>query len=119
MTQRAFGKEFRKDFALESQYVPVNHGSFGVYPNAIKPLFREYQDKAEQHPDRWNRIQVKPVIQANLERLSKFVNCDASDISFVLNASNGVNTVLRSFPFKEGDKILCVSKKKYLGTFTT
>lgn len=108
-TPRPFGKAYRKDFALEEQYTPVNHGSFGVYPNVIKPLFREYQDKAEQHPDRWNRFTMKPLIQRNLERVAELVHCDPTDLAFVLNASNGVNTVLRSYPFKQGDKIICVS----------
>jgi selenocysteine lyase/cysteine desulfurase len=109
MTKTDFGKTFRKDFSLEPEYVPINHGSFGTYPNVIKPLMREFQDKSEQHPDRWNRIESRELIKFNLGRLSKFVHCDASDIAFVQNASNGVNTVLRSFPFKQGDKILHVS----------
>jgi hypothetical protein len=108
MTKATFGKSLRKDFFLEPQYVPVNHGSFGVYPKAIRPLLHELQDKAEAHPDRWNRFEMKPIIRANLDRLSKMINCDADDLVFVPNASQGINTVLRSFPFKAGDKILCV-----------
>lgn len=103
-----FGKNFRKDFSFESEYVPINHGSYGTYPNVIKPIMREFQDKAEQHPDRWNRIDSKELIKSNLGRLSKLVQCDGSDLAFVPNASSGVNTVLRSFPFKQGDKILHV-----------
>ncbi|KAG2206950.1 hypothetical protein INT47_008419 [Mucor saturninus] len=101
-----FGKKFRKDFSFEADYVPINHGSYGTYPNVIKPVMREFQDKAEQHPDRWNRFESKEIIKSNLKRLSKLVHCDDSDLIFVPNASSGVNTVLRSFPFKKGDKIL-------------
>lgn len=110
MTKTDFGKNFRKDFSFEADYVPINHGSYGTYPNVIKPVMREFQDKSEQHPDRWNRFESKEIIKSNIKRLSKLVHCDESDLVFVPNASTGVNTVLRSFPFKKGDKILHVSK---------
>lgn len=109
MTQ--FGKNFRKEFNFEPGYIPINHGSFGTYPQAIKPLLREFQDKAESHPDRWNRLESKPILQENLNRIGELIQCDSSDLAFAANASNGVNTVLRSFPFQEGDKIICVSRK--------
>lgn len=104
-----FGKSFRKDFLLEPEYLPINHGSYGTYPNCIRPLLREYQNNAEKHPDRWNRFEGQKLIKKNLERLSKNLNCDPANLAFAQNASTGINNVLRSFPFKEGDKILMVS----------
>lgn len=109
-----FGKNFRKQFSLESEYTPINHGSFGAYPAVIKPVLRDFQDQAEAHPDRWHRLEMKPILKSNLERVADLIHCDSNDLAFAANASNGVNTVLRSFPFQEGDKIICVSLIQHL-----
>ena len=110
-----FGRHLRSDFFLEDKYIPLNHGSFGVYPRSIHKVLRGYQDKVEEHPDRWNRIEVNPLLRKNREFIAEVINCpDASDVAFVQNASTGVATVLRSFPFEKGDKIICVGPmKKY------
>jgi selenocysteine lyase/cysteine desulfurase len=109
MTPKQFGKEFRSEFFLEDGYIPVNHGSFGVYPKVLHSTVTEYRENAERHPDRWNRFQIKPIIEENYAKIAEFVHCDANELCFAANASNGVNTILRSFPFKAGDKIFCVS----------
>lgn len=104
-----FGKDFRKDFNFAPEYTPINHGSFGTYPAVVKPVLRDFQDQAEAHPDRWHRFEMKPILDRNLKRVADLIHCDSNDLAFVANASNGVNTVLRSFPFQAGDKVLCVS----------
>ncbi|KAI8636830.1 pyridoxal phosphate-dependent transferase [Parasitella parasitica] len=106
MTIPKFGKSFRSEFSFQAGYTPLNHGSYGTYPNIIKPILRGYQDKAEEHPDRWNRFEQHPLLENNLKLIGQFINCDYTDLAFLPNASQGANNVLRSFPFKSGDKIL-------------
>ncbi|KAI8641624.1 pyridoxal phosphate-dependent transferase [Parasitella parasitica] len=106
MSNPVFGKALRKDFSFEPGYIPLGHGSFGAIPNVVKQKLREYQDKSEAHPDRWNRFEMIPVIESNLVHLSKLINCDAQDISFVSNSSEAASVILRSYPFKAGDKVL-------------
>ena len=38
--------------------------------------------------------------------LGEFLSCDANDLAFVSNATSGVNTILRSLHFEQGDEIL-------------
>lgn len=109
MSSPVFGKALRKDFCFEPGYIPLGHGSFGAIPSVVRQKLREYQDKSEAHPDRWNRFEMIPVIEKNLVLLSKLINCDSQDINFVSNSSEAASTVLRSYPFKAGDKVLCVS----------
>ncbi|KAG1079428.1 hypothetical protein G6F42_023773 [Rhizopus arrhizus] len=109
MTRPKFGKALRSDFSFHPDYTPLNHGSYGTYPKVIKPILRAYQDTAEEHPDRWNRFEQHPVLEKNLKLVGQMINCDHKDLSFLPNASQGANNVLRSFPFKAGDKILYVS----------
>ncbi|KAI9020957.1 pyridoxal phosphate-dependent transferase [Phycomyces nitens] len=103
----AFGKHLRADFFLEEDYTPLNHGSYGSSPRFLHPVLHEYQLRSEQHPDRWLRREMFPVLDKNKEILSRLINCDPKDIVFVTNASNAVNSIMRSLPFEEGDKILC------------
>lgn len=103
-----FGKHLRKDFSLKADYTPINHGSYGAYPNVMKPLMKEYQERIEENPDLWHRLEMQEVLETNLKHLGKLMNCDSEDLVFVMHASEGVNNVLRSFPFQKGDKIICV-----------
>ncbi|KAI9321227.1 pyridoxal phosphate-dependent transferase [Dichotomocladium elegans] len=103
-----FGRHLRSEFMLDPKYIPLNHGSFGVFPRTCLMLQRELQDKAELNPDRWTRFEAATLLQKNRERLANFVHCkDPADIVFAQNASAAASTVLRSFPFVKGDKILC------------
>lgn len=105
-----FGRSLKSDFLLDPKYIPLNHGSFGTYPRQLQAVFRKYQDEAEAHPDRFNRLELAPLLRQNRERIAKVIGCpDPADLAFVQNASTGVGTVLRSFPFEKGDKVLCVS----------
>ncbi|KAI8350136.1 pyridoxal phosphate-dependent transferase [Blakeslea trispora] len=106
MTKASFGKGFRKEFSLEPEYVPLNHGSYGVQPHAVRKLYYQFQEEAEKHPDRWNRFEIHRLIRESRESIGKLIKCDTDDVVFVQNASQASNTILRSFPFKEGDKIL-------------
>lgn len=108
MSKPVFGKALRKDFSFEAGYIPLGHGSFGAFPNIVKQKQREYQDKSEAHPDRWNRFEMIPIIESNLVHLSKLIKCDAQDINFVSNSSEAASVILRSYPFKAGDKVLHV-----------
>ncbi|KAI9245323.1 pyridoxal phosphate-dependent transferase [Sporodiniella umbellata] len=104
---KTFGKVLREDFPFEKNYIPICHGSFGSYPNSLKPLLEEYRERAESHPDRWQRFEVRELIKHNLEQVAPLLKCSPNDIVFSENATSGVANVLRSFPFEEGDKILC------------
>lgn len=112
MTFPKFGKSLRSEFSFHPNYVPLNHGSYGTYPKALKPILQGYQEAAEEHPDRWLRYEQHPVIEKNLKLVGQMINADPKDLAFLSSASQGANNVLRSFPFKKGDKVLYVSVQK-------
>ena len=43
---------------------------------------------------------------ASREALASMLNCDSEDLALVDNATSGVNTIIRSLEFNEGDEIL-------------
>lgn len=57
----------------------------------------------------FKQSQISIAIQIDLLFINKVVNCDYRSLVFVDNASTAVNTILRSFPFDKGDKIVIQS----------
>ena len=104
-----FGHSIRKDFLLDPDYVAMNHGSYGLSPRSIHQLRQDYLNKAEENPDRFNRLEAPALLRKNRERIAEFLQADPDNVVFVQNASSGLSTVFRSFPFDKGDKVLCVS----------
>ena len=105
----SFGRVLRPDFYLEDGYVPLNHGSFGACPQSIYTTYRHYQEESEKHPDRFLKREVFKDLEKNRDSLAELVQCNSQEVAFVVNASYGINSVLRSGFLKPGDKVLCVS----------
>ncbi|KAI8092948.1 pyridoxal phosphate-dependent transferase [Halteromyces radiatus] len=110
MVSNTFGRSLRKDFLLDPNYTPLNHGSYGCYPRVVQKVLREHQEKVELFPDRRLRYDMYPELRKSRELLATLLHCNADDIVFSQNASTAANVIFRSFPFEEGDKIL------YFGT---
>lgn len=105
-----FGKQMRKEeFLFSETYIPLNHGSYGTYPKSVHTAKLAWQSLAEQRPDFFLRKQY--ICQLNKCRAiaAKAINADISDCVFVMNATTGVNEILRSLEWKEGDTVLCYS----------
>ena len=60
----------------------------------------------EREPVRFFTKEIGPKWEVARERLATFVRADAAGLVFVSNATTGVNTVLRSLSWAEGDEIL-------------
>ncbi|KAI8982537.1 pyridoxal phosphate-dependent transferase [Pilobolus umbonatus] len=103
----SFGKDFKKEFPFEKNYIPINHGSFGSYPTSLTSLIQETKKRIEENPDLVCRLELPSLLKENLKPISQLIHCDVEDISFSLNASTAMNSILRSYPFQKGDKILC------------
>lgn len=107
-----FGKQFREKYftSLESsEIVPVNHGLFGLTPD---PVFSKYISSMKNDfsfPDRFIRFEQQTEYRNGLKKLGELVNCDYHNLAIVENATTGLNTVLRSIPFKKGDKFVIMS----------
>ncbi|MAS33372.1 MAG: aminotransferase [Anaerolineaceae bacterium] len=93
-------------FLLNPEVAFFNHGSFGACP---KPVFDEYQ--------RWQReLEWQPVdflgrrrvelIDGARAKLADYLHTSAENLIFVVNATQGVNTVARSLDLQPGDEIL-------------
>jgi selenocysteine lyase/cysteine desulfurase len=101
-----FGHQLLPLFALQSNYTNLNHGSFGSPPQSVIASQRQWYDYVEENPDRWYRYHVYSEMDDAREIVANYVGADKEDIVFVLNASHGVNAVLRSLKIAPPGKIL-------------
>lgn len=106
-----FGKEFRAKYFtnLDKDVYPVNHGSYGLTPTPIHEKYLENITGHANYPDKYMKQEQKEKYVQSLQALSKVLNCDYHNLAIVDNATTGINTILRSYPFAKGDSIVMQS----------
>ena len=98
--------DLRHLWTLEKERIFLNHGSFGACPDFVIAEQRKWQDLMEQEPVRFFEELMPDLLLKSREALGSFLSCSADDLAFVSNATSGVNTILRSLHFEQGDEIL-------------
>lgn len=83
----------------------LNHGSFGACPRPVLEHQSALRARMEAEPIQFFANLEEPADSAR-SVLGQFVGADPDDLAFVVNATTGVNTVLRSLDFEPGDEIL-------------
>ncbi len=84
----------------------LNHGSFGACPRTVLEQQQALRVRMEARPVEFLARQMPDLLDAARQRLAEFVGADPLDLVFVPNATAGVNSVLRSLVFRDGDEIL-------------
>ena len=95
-----------KHWTFDPSRVFLNHGSFGACPDFVIEEQRMWQDLMEKEPVRFFEELMPDLLAKSRTALGEFLSCDANDLAFVSNATSGVNTILRSLQFEQGDEIL-------------
>ena len=86
----------------------LNHGSFGATPTVVLDDQREWILSLEREPIRFLAPErtLLPKLDHVREMIAQRINAPARDLAFVRNATEGVNAVMRSFPFDGGDEVI-------------
>lgn len=93
-------------WALDDDVAYLNHGCFGARLASIAAANREMIDWFEARPvERLDRGREEMVVEAR-QRVATFLRCEADDLGFVSNASEGANAVLRSLKLEPGDELV-------------
>ena len=93
---------------LDPDVIHLNHGSFGATPTPVLEEQQRLRDAMESNPTRWFLEDYQPALDAARSRVAKFVGSDPAGLGFVNNATEGVNSVLRSLEdsLQPGDEIV-------------
>ena len=93
-------------WGLDPNTVFLNHGSFGATPIAVLDEQDRIRRLMERDPVHFVERVSHEMWQDSINELSKFLNADSGGMSFVANATTGVNTILRSLNLSKGDEII-------------
>jgi selenocysteine lyase/cysteine desulfurase len=109
-THVEFGREAKlKWFKLTPDELYINHGSYGATLIPVLNAQANLLQMMQKNPLRFLAHEYPVLLNTTRDKLAKYVNADKDDVVFIENASNGVNSVLRSWPYAKGDKILVTS----------
>jgi isopenicillin-N epimerase len=103
------GENLRSLWMLDPDVTFLNHGSFGAVPRAIRQAFVELQERIEAEPIEFIDRRLNEVLGPARARVASFLGVEPDSFGFVTNATEGVNAVLRSLRFREGDELVTTS----------
>jgi isopenicillin-N epimerase len=93
-------------FQLDPNVVFLNHGSFGATPKEVFNVYQEWQKRLEHQPVKFLAREIQSYLAEARASLGDYLNADKDDLTFVTNATTGVNVVARSLNLEEGDEVL-------------
>jgi len=98
--------ELAKHWSLDPNVSFLNHGSFGATPDAVLDEQGRLRAQIERDPVRFYERSFLDLWDESRAALSNFMNADVDGMTFVTNATAGINTVLRSLRLEPGDEII-------------
>src|SRR3984957_4655753 len=102
-----FGLPMRSNhFIYDKAYTPLNHGSYGAFPAAVRDYRIRLQDQIEARPAPVIRNTLPPLLKEARAAVAPLLGVPTNEVVFVPNATTAVNTVLRNLVFEEGDVIV-------------
>jgi isopenicillin-N epimerase len=106
MTDSPPKNEFADHWLLDPEVVFLNHGSFGATPKTVLEEQSRIRLQIEREPlVFFDHDYLEELDQARAV-LAGFIGARTDDLAFVVNATTGVNTVLRSLQLERGDELL-------------
>ncbi|KAK9235559.1 pyridoxal phosphate-dependent transferase [Lipomyces kononenkoae] len=101
-----FGHDLRNYFLFDSEYINLNHGSFGTYPVVVRDYLRKQQDEVEAQPDKYIRYTFSQLLDKSRAAVAEILSVPVNECVFIQNATSGVNTVLRNLVYAPTDVII-------------
>ena len=84
----------------------LNHGSFGARPRAVYEHQAQLRLDFERQPVQSIVAEMEELLPSIRARLAAFIGSSADRVDLVANASEAVNSILRSMDLSPGDELL-------------
>lgn len=95
-----------REWVFPSGTTYLNHGSFGPPPRVVRQARRAWIDRLDDQPMQFYVREWEPAWLAARERLASFIGATPSDLTFVENATYGMNAIADGIPLQSGDEVL-------------
>jgi len=105
----ALGAAIRGEWTLDSDWLTINHGSYGAAPKPVLAAQQDWCRQMEAQPTRFFSRVFPAAVREAAATLAAFVGAKGEDIAFVTNATEGCNAVLRSLKLRLGDEVLVLT----------
>jgi len=112
----AYGHALLAEWPLDPSITYLNHGTVGVVPRRVRAAQDAIRDAIERQPARHlfrdtthaegRAVTPRPGMRVAADALGGFMGARGDDLVWVDNATSGVNAVLRSLDWREGDEVL-------------
>jgi isopenicillin-N epimerase len=99
----------RDDWQLPPGVTYLNHGSFGPAPKPVLAARQSWFERLEAEPMDFYVRQMEDHLAAARDKLAAFVGTRGDQLTFVDNATFGMNIVAAGFPLKAGDEVLATN----------
>jgi isopenicillin-N epimerase len=96
----------RELFLLDPDVVFLNHGSYGACPRPVFERYQAWQRELEREPVQFIARRLPELLAHARGELGAFVGAAADDLTFVPNATTGVNLAARALDLQPGDEVL-------------
>ena len=108
----------KERFLLDPEVTFLNHGSFGACPRAVFERYQYWQQELEREPVHFIARRLGPLLAEARAALGEFVGARADDLTFVQNATTGVNLAARALDLKPDDEVLATNMEYGACRFT-
>ncbi|MFQ5706591.1 MAG: aminotransferase class V-fold PLP-dependent enzyme [bacterium] len=99
--------EMRDEYLLSPQVTYFNHGSIGTMPKMVHEAHKGYLELCESNP--WLYMWGGPwkeALASTRAKAAKFMGCDADEIAFTHNTTEGFNLLANGLPLGNGDEVV-------------
>ena len=110
-----FWRFVRGQFPLTHERAYFNTGGLGASPYAVIDAVKEKMDELEKMSETGHDETLWDAIKTDIGRL---LGCDASEIAFTRNTTEGINIVANGLPFRRGDEIITSTHEHVGNAFT-
>jgi isopenicillin-N epimerase len=99
----------RSDFLIAADLTFLNHGSFGATPRVVFDEHTRWRERIEADPIELLARRGSELIETAKHAIGNWLGMNPRDFGLVTNATEAINSVLRSLRFSPGDELLTTS----------
>ncbi len=98
-----FWKFLREQFPLTQERAYLNTGGLGASPYAVIDTVKATMDELEKISETGHNEELWNTVKNDAAAL---LGCDAGELAFTRNTTEGINIVANGFPLKAGDEVI-------------
>jgi cysteine desulfurase / selenocysteine lyase len=107
-TDERFWQFVREQFPLMREKHYMNTGGLGASPYPVIDVVKDQMDELEKISETGHTEELWKEIKANIARL---LGCDADEVAFTRNTTEGINIVANGLPFQRGDEMITTTQE--------